>query len=129
MDSHDLADNAGSMVDSAYRQLRKQILSNELPPGSETLEADLGRALGMSRTPVREAIVRLEYEGLVEVVPRRGIRVVPITLRDIREINEVLGWLEVLAAEKVAARHLTAAQIAELDSTVDYRGTGRLMAI
>lgn len=123
MDSQGLMESSGTLVDLAYRRLRNQILSNELRPGSETLEAELARALGMSRTPVRGAIVRLEYEGLVEVIPRRGVRVVPITLRDIREINEVLGWLEVLAAEKVAARHLTAAQIAEFDSAVEGMDT------
>jgi DNA-binding GntR family transcriptional regulator len=124
MNSYELAESSGTLVDLAYRRLRQQILSNELRPGSETLEAELAQALGMSRTPVREAIVRLEYEGLVEVIPRRGVRVVPITLRDIREINEVLGWLEVLAAEKVAARHLTPAQIGAFDAAVLGMDTG-----
>lgn len=119
MDSPVATDSSGTLVNTAYLRLRERILSNAIPPGTETLEADLAQSLGMSRTPVREAIIRLAHEGLVEVVPRRGVRVVPITLRDLREINEVLGCLEVLAAEKVAARRLSPAQIGEFDAAID----------
>ncbi len=61
-------------------------------------------ALGMSRTPVREALVRLQNDGLVEVVPRHGMRVLAVSPTDMREIYEILTALECMAAEIVAAR-------------------------
>lgn len=108
----------GTLVDEAYESLRHKILHNELPPGTTALEAEIAADLGMSRTPVREALIRLEQEDLVEILPRRGIRVVPVTLRDLREINEVLACLEVQAVERVAARRLSTAEIATLDEAI-----------
>jgi DNA-binding GntR family transcriptional regulator len=62
---------------TAYEQIRRRILDNVWPPGHRALEQEVALALGMSRTPVREALVRLQNEGLVEVVPRHGMRVLP----------------------------------------------------
>lgn len=70
---------SGRLVEMAYTALRGQILSIELAPGVTIAEADLTARLGMSRTPLREAIGRLAYEGLIVTLPRRGIRVIPIT--------------------------------------------------
>jgi len=61
-------------------------------------------ALGMSRTPVREALMRLQNEGLVEVIPRHGMRVLPVSPNDMREIYQVLTALECMAAELLASR-------------------------
>ncbi len=108
----------GTLVDEAYESLRRKILHNELAPGTTALEAEIAASLGMSRTPVREALIRLEQEDLVEILPRRGIRVKPVTLRDLREINEVLACLEVQAVERVASRLLSPAEIGALDDAI-----------
>jgi DNA-binding GntR family transcriptional regulator len=93
-----------SMVDSAYEQIRKRILDNLWPPGHRALEQEVALALGMSRTPVREALVRLANDGLVEVIPRHGMRVLPVSPTDMREIYEILTALECMAAELLAQR-------------------------
>lgn len=108
----------GRLVEMAYTALRGQILSIELAPGVTIAEADLTTRLGMSRTPLREAIGRLAYEGLVDTLPRRGIRVMPITLRDVREINEVLACLEVQAVGSVAARKPLPEEMRALDGAI-----------
>lgn len=90
-------------VNNAYERLKREILEGVLPPGYQAPEPDIANRLGMSRTPVREALIRLEAEGLVDLVPRRGARVVAITKKDIREIFEILAELEALAARKIAA--------------------------
>lgn len=82
--------------------LKRMILSGELPPGSDHLETEIGTMLGVSRTPVREAAVILQGRGLVEIRPRRGIRIVPLTVRDMVEIYQILTELEPLAARLVA---------------------------
>jgi DNA-binding GntR family transcriptional regulator len=97
--------NAGaSLVDAAYQQIRQRILDNAWPPGHRALEQEVALALGMSRTPVREALMRLRNEGLVEVIPRHGMRVLPVSPTDMREIYEILTALECMAAELLARR-------------------------
>lgn len=91
-----------SLVDAAYEQVRRRILDNVWPPGHRALEQEVALALGMSRTPVREALVRLQSEGLVVVVPRHGMQVLPVSPNDMREIYEILTALECMAAELVA---------------------------
>lgn len=99
-----LASPSSSLVDIAYEQIRRRILDNAWPPGHRALEQEVAMALGMSRTPVREALVRLQNDGLVEVVPRHGMRVLAVSPTDMREIYEILTALECMAAEIVAAR-------------------------
>lgn len=103
-----------SMVDAAYEQIRRRILDNVWPPGHRALEQEVALALGMSRTPVREAMVRLRNEGLVEVVPRHGMRVLPVSPTDMREIYQILTALECTAAELVAAQSRGEAELAPL---------------
>src|SRR5688572_1587272 len=69
-------------AETAYQRLRALILDNRLPPGAQRLEAELALELGLSRTPVREAMLRLQQDGLVEVLPRHGMRVAPISAAD-----------------------------------------------
>ena len=69
-------------AEQAYSELKRQILTNELPHGSQFLEQEIAEQLSMSRTPTREAMVRLANEGLVEVRPRHGMRVLPISPKD-----------------------------------------------
>lgn len=88
----------------AYAELRRRIIESELTPGSYLLEQELGLMLGFSRTPIREAAIRLQGEGLVQIVPRHGIRIVPTSLSDITNIYQVLISLESTAAGLVASR-------------------------
>jgi DNA-binding GntR family transcriptional regulator len=91
-------------AEKAYRELRTRILDNLLPPGEQFTEDELATILNMSRTPAREAMLRLANEGLVEVRPRHGMRVKPVSLADMREIYEVLTALESMAAALAAQR-------------------------
>ncbi|MDE1182190.1 GntR family transcriptional regulator [Paraburkholderia sp.] len=91
-------------TEQAYSELRRRIIESELTPGSYLLEEELGALLGLSRTPVREAAIRLQSEGLVQIVPRHGIRIVPTSISDIKHIYQVLISLESTAAGLVASR-------------------------
>lgn len=105
-----------SRVESAYDRLKEDIRTNQLPPGFQATEPEFAQRLGMSRTPVREALIRLEAEGLVELIPRRGARVLPISPEDMREIYQILTALEPAAAADIAARRLSDDQLAPLDN-------------
>lgn len=104
-----------TLVDRAYHAIRDRILDNDWPPGHRALEQELALLLGMSRTPVREALIRLQNEGLVEVVPRHGMRVLPVSPADMRDIYQVLTSLEATAAELAAARTPGPDALAPLD--------------
>jgi DNA-binding GntR family transcriptional regulator len=108
-----------SRVDQAYEEIRRRIVDNHYPPAHQVLEHELAGELGMSRTPVREALVRLENERLVQIVPRHGMRVVPLSLEDLRDMYEVLTALEVTAIERLARSGLDAQSIAALDQALD----------
>lgn len=95
-----------SLVNDAYRRLKQEIRSNRLPPGFHGTEPEMAERLGMSRTPLREALVLLEADGLVEMKPRRGIYILPILPQDMKEIYEVLTAIEPEAAASLAARKL-----------------------
>lgn len=95
------------------------IVNNRLPPGSSYLESELAEMLGMSRTPVREAVLVLEAQGLLEVRPRRGIRVLPLRAHDMSEIYEILTELEGLAAHNAAERDLSPEELASLESSLE----------
>jgi DNA-binding GntR family transcriptional regulator len=109
-----LAGSGPSLVDDAYAQIRRRILDNVWPPGHRALEQEVAMALGMSRTPVREALSRLSSEGLVEVIPRHGMRVLPVAPADMLEIYQILTALECMAAELLARRHPGAAELKPL---------------
>ena len=91
-----------TLVDEAYDRIKQRIRANEMMPGSNVPEQDLAESLGVSRTPVREALIRLESEGLVEIIPRHGVRVLPIRAEDMREIYDILTALEPFAARQLA---------------------------
>ena len=93
---------AGSLVDEAYRALKAAIRENVFPPGYQAAEPEIAQQLGMSRTPVHEAIIRLQEEGLVQVLSRRGVVVCAIAPSDIREIYDVTIALEGMAASLLA---------------------------
>jgi len=103
-----------SLVDAAHAEVRQRILDNVWPPGHRALEQEVALALGMSRTPVREALMRLAAEGLVEVIPRHGMRVLPVSPADMQEIYQILTALECMAAELLASRQPKPAELQPL---------------
>lgn len=104
-------------ADRAYGALRAGILAGRYGFGDRLGEIEIADELGLSRTPVREALRRLGSEGLVEVLPNRGSRVRTWTAQDLDETYELRALLEGLAARRAAAR-MTAATVAELDELV-----------
>lgn len=105
-------------ADRAYAEIKRRILDNEMPAGVQFLEQELAELLNMSRTPVREAMVRLAEEGMVEIRPRHGMRILPVSAADMREIYQILIALEATAAELVAERGVTPNQLDQLKAAV-----------
>ena len=108
-----------SQTQRALDVLRAMILSNELPAGSSHLESELADRLKMSRTPVREACLMLEGQGLIEVRPRKGMRISALSPDDMREIYEVLTELESFCAEAVATRKPSEYELAVLARSIE----------
>ena len=90
--------------DVVFYTLRQAILKGELEPGERLMEMQLAEQLGVSRTPIREAIRKLELEGLVLMIPRRGAIVAKITEKDLRDVLEVRSSLERLSTELACER-------------------------
>ena len=90
--------------DTVFQYLRRCILTGEMKPGDRLLEIKLAETLGVSRTPIREAIKKLEQEGLVNIVPRKGAEVANITSKSLSDVLEVRRALEVLAVELACDR-------------------------
>lgn len=103
----------------AVDDIRSLIFSGELSAGSDHLESELAERLGMSRTPVREATLILESQNLLEVRPRRGVRILALSADDMREIYEVLTELESLAASLAAESKYSESELSQLRSAID----------
>ncbi|MGN0354154.1 MAG: GntR family transcriptional regulator [Muricoprocola sp.] len=99
--------------DVVFHTLRNAILKGELKPGERLMEIQLSQKLGVSRTPVREALRKLELEGLVLMMPRKGAVVADITIQDLEDVLEVRTALEELAVQK-ACDTITEEQLKEL---------------
>ncbi|XWN33907.1 MAG: GntR family transcriptional regulator [Devosia sp.] len=84
-----------------YKELRQRILDNAVPPGSHLSIKSISEEFGVSRTPIRAALARLEKEGLVELVPHQGVRILPMSADDMREIYAILGGLESAAVDAI----------------------------
>ena len=104
--------------DVVFQTLRQAILRGELKPGERLMEIHLAQRLGVSRTPVREAIRKLELEGLVLMIPRKGAIVAEITVSDLEDVLEVRMALEELAV-KHACRRVTGEQLAGIRSLAE----------
>jgi DNA-binding GntR family transcriptional regulator len=98
------AEQKPSLVEGAYDALKEAIRNNVFAPGYQGSEGEIASQLGMSRTPVHEAIIRLQEEGLVRVLPRRGVVVCAISPDDMREIYGVIIALEAASAEFLAEK-------------------------
>lgn len=90
--------------DVVFNTLRQAILKGELAPGERLMEIQLAERLGVSRTPIREAIRKLELEGLVLMIPRKGAEVAKISEKSLRDVLEVRRSLEELAIELACQR-------------------------
>ena len=101
-DSSETEGAKAGLVDAAHRAIKEAIRENVFPPGYQAAEAEIAGQLGMSRTPIHEAMTRLQEEGLVRILPRRGILIRALTPEDMREIYEVIIALEGAAAERIA---------------------------
>lgn len=99
--------------DVVFNTLRQAILKGELKPGERLMEMALAERLGVSRTPIREAMRKLELEGLVVMIPRRGAQVANITEKDLNDVLEVRIALENMAIEK-ACKRMTEEQVGKL---------------
>lgn len=100
--------------DVVFNTLRQAILKGELAPGERLMEIQLAERLGVSRTPIREAIRKLELEGLVLMIPRKGAEVAKISEKSLRDVLEVRRSLEELAIE-LACQRMTLEEIEELE--------------
>jgi DNA-binding GntR family transcriptional regulator len=107
-----------SLHDELVGRVRDMIIDGRLAPGSRVHEGELGRALGVSRTPLREALKFLASEGLVDLVPGRGAVVHRLTAKEVQDMLDVLVALETLAG-RLACRNASAEQIAELRALHD----------
>ena len=104
--------------DVVFNTLRQAILKGELEPGERLMEIQLAERLGVSRTPIREAIRKLELEGLVLMIPRKGAEVAKISARSLRDVLEVRRALEELAIE-LACQRMSEEEIDNLQKAQD----------
>lgn len=109
-----------SLADHAYLALRRDIITCVIAPGTEMSEPEIAQRFAMSKTPVREALARLIQERLVEIFPRRGYRVTPVSLKDVNDLFVIRSTLEALAAE-MAARRITPAELDQLEALADVQ--------
>ena len=104
--------------DVVFNTLRQAILRGELKPGERLMEVQLANKLGVSRTPIREAIRKLELEGLVLMIPRKGAEVADITEKSLMDVLEVRKALEELAGQ-LCCDKITGKEIEELHRAAD----------
>lgn len=104
--------------DVVFNTLRQEILTGKLKPGERLMEIHLANKLGVSRTPIREAIRKLELEGLVIMIPRRGAEVAQITWKNLKDVLEVRRALDVLAIE-LACDRMTEEELRALNEACD----------
>ena len=104
-----------------YEELKRQILIGEIAPGTRMMEVELADEMGVSRTPVREAIRKLEKEGLVSIEPRRGAYASDISIKDIVDVMEVRQDLEGMAAGLAAIKATKEEKEALKKATEEYR--------
>ena len=109
-----------SLADQVYEQIEQKILSGDCAPGSVLSENRLSAELGVSRTPVREALARLESQGLLQTAPNRGIVVSGVTPEDAADIYEIRLRIEGLAAARCAQR-ISPEQVRALGEMVELQ--------
>lgn len=106
-----------SLRGRVFQKLRDDILKGEYRENEELRESTIGKKLGVSRTPVREALRQLELEGLVKIIPNKGAYVTGITGKDVKDIYVIRSLLEGLCA-RWATKHITEEQIEKLEENL-----------
>src|SRR5262245_24354470 len=106
------------LKDRAYEALKERILSSEFPPGSFLAERQLAEQLGMSKTPVKAALERLQFEGLIAISPQQGIVVRDLAIQEIADQYEIRVALETYILRSLAGK-LTAEQVARVRGNLD----------
>lgn len=106
-----------SLRGRVFHKIREDILSGEYHQNEELKEASIGNELGVSRTPVREALRQLELEGLLNIIPNKGAYVTGISAKDIQDIYVIRSYLEGLCA-RWACEYITKPQLEELDEII-----------
>lgn len=117
--------HARPLSEDAYEQLEELIVTMELAPGTIVTEQELAHRIGLGRTPVREAILRLSTEYLIEIMPRRGLRIVPIDIRQQLRLVETRRALETLVASQAAERANRQERAAFQSLAAAFRKDGR----
>jgi DNA-binding GntR family transcriptional regulator len=107
-----------SLDEAVYQQIKNAILNVTLMPGSPLIETRLADELGVSRTPIRKALARLEQEGFVSAAPSKGYQVAEILLQDIQQIYDLREILECHLVRETAAS-FTAEELSELEAALD----------
>ena len=110
-------DNYKPLREMVFESLREAIILGRLKPGERLMEIQLAEEMGVSRTPVREAIRKLELEGFVVMVPRKGAYVAGVSVKDIADVFEVRSALEGLAAG-LASERITEEEMEELEKAI-----------
>ncbi|WP_306204514.1 GntR family transcriptional regulator [Actinoplanes sp. RD1] len=118
---------ASALVDDTAAAIRARIMSGEIPIGAQLRQAELAKTLGVSRTPIREALRQLQTGGLIEVVPHRGAVVRVPAPWDVRETYEVRAELEGMACERAVSR-ITGDGLAELRRANDAVRPGAILS-
>lgn len=113
-----VVDDFSPIQDRVYRILKQQIIDGELEPGTRLVERELAEKLNISRTPIREAMRRLDTEGLIRVIPRKGGVVVQNSVHEIGDLFQILEALEVLAV-RLATQRLGTKEIEAFHRTVE----------
>jgi DNA-binding GntR family transcriptional regulator len=113
--------------EEVYRLLRKDILSCVLRPGQSLHEVDLAARFGLSKSPIRDALIRLEGDRLVTVTPRKGYRVAPVSLADAQELFEFRSMVEE-AAVRLASSTCSTHELSELDKYRELKSSANFVA-
>lgn len=109
-----LVDDHKPLREVVFQTLREAIITGSLKPGQRLMEVQMAESMGVSRTPVREAIRKLELEGLVMMIPRKGAYVTDVSIRDITDVLEIRAELEGLASS-LAAERITQDELEHLE--------------
>ena len=121
-------DNFLPLRDVVFKTLRRAILTGELKPGERLMEIHLANRLGVSRTPIREAIRKLELEGLVTMIPRRGAEVADITEKKKQDLREKLSQVETAVSTKDSSA-IASADVAFHNTIVEASDNDRLIQL
>ena len=100
-----------SLTDRAYADIKSKVLSGTYAPGAHFEAGQLSDDLGMSRTPVREALLRLQSDGILEIVAKKGVRIVPLSATDLQDVYQIITGLEVEAVGNLTKAGLDASGV------------------